>query len=188
MFIVIEGADGTGKSTLCPLLSDIIGAVSCKTPPDHYEKSRKLIDKSASPAEKYAYYKTGVIETSKYIRKLLAEGKHVVVDRYWLTTFIYHEIIGVPVRRSDFKDIIEPDLTILLSMHIDIQLQRMHQRGLSIRDRNMIDKQETISLAYYRNILKYNLPFIALNTGIIGQDDCASICAEIINSIISRSR
>ena len=185
MFIVIDGADGTGKTTLCPILAKTIGAVALRTPPEHFEKSREKIDRNASPLEKYNYYKAGVIETSKDIRKLAIEGKHVVIDRYWLTTIVYHEIIGVPTHRADFGDIIEPDLTIILTLNIDIQIQRMHTRGLSIRDEQMIEKQEIITAGYYRNIRKYNLPFVVLNTGLMTPEKCTSVCANIIKSMVN---
>ncbi len=183
MFIVIEGADGTGKSTLCPLLADALGAVAFRTPPEHYETSRDKIDRHASPAEKYDYYKAGVIEASHDIRRLVDDGKHVVVDRYWLTTIIYHEILGVQARRSDFRDIIEPDLTILLSLNAELQIPRMHSRGLTVRDQQMIDKQEAIAAAYYRTILKYKVPFVALDTGHLSSDQCVSVCVGIIRSL-----
>ncbi len=122
------------------------------------------------------------MEASSHISRLIQGGAHVVVDRYWLTTMIYHEIIGVPVKRSDFDGILEPDLTILLSLDAETQTARMQKRGLTIRDIQMVGKHESIAVAYYRHILSHKIPFVALDGTALGPDDLARVCADIVRS------
>jgi len=67
-------------------------------------------------------------------------------------------------------------------LNVTIQLKRIHQRGLSIRDKQTIEKQETISMSYYRNLLKYNVPFVIMDTGHISPTECVNMCVEMIHS------
>ncbi len=180
MFIVLEGADGTGKSTLCSSLVKRLGAVHYATPPKKQMEIRTSIDRNATADEHYRFYRDGVYDASNEISDILNSGKDVVCDRYWLTTYTYHQIMGIEVSADDFKRVVMPDLTVLLTLNIEVQIARILKRGITVGDRRMLDKQKELSVAYYENILKFNIPFVAIDT----QCFLPEICTDIVISAI----
>lgn len=135
MIIALEGVDGSGKTTTCGFLVQAIGAVYQATPPPEYMKLRRDIDSNASDWERYRFYLAGVQAASLELVRLQAEGKTVVLDRYWMTTVAYRRANGIPAIREHFGDIIEPDILVYLDVNPEVQLQRMVHRGLSVGDR-----------------------------------------------------
>lgn len=176
MFLVLEGADGTGKSTLCDILAQKLDAISYATPPKKYLDLRTHIDKNSTDEESYNFYKSGIYDASNEISALLNGGNKVVCDRYWLSTYSCHQVIGVPVAISDFKSVVSPTLTVILALNHQVQVDRMIHRGMSVGDRRLLDKQRDITAAFYRNALEFNIPFIMIDT----QRFLPEACAEII--------
>ena len=182
MFIVLEGADGTGKSTLCSVLSKKLGATPYACPPKKYQELRTSIDRNVSAEEHYRFYLNGNYDASKEIAELLKKGEKVVCDRYWLSTYTYHQIMGVPVSRSDFQSIIFPTLTVLLAVKHEVQIARMFHRGMSVGDIRALEKQREIADMYYRNVLEFNIPFLFLDTQRFSPEACAEIVARTLES------
>ena len=87
-FLVIEGVDGAGKTSIAQALVKSVGVRYFKTPGEHYGGIRKYVDESASPAAKFFYYISSVLNASDQISKAL-QTSHVVCDRYlWKRTRI----------------------------------------------------------------------------------------------------
>lgn len=118
MFIVIEGADGSGKTTIAKQLAEKYNAIYTAEPTDS-----KLHDLN------------GFIEDRKkhdiQIKKWLGEGKNVVCDRYKYSTLVYQQLEGF-----DLDELIElnhdsliPDLTIVLDYPVEVLMQRLEERG-----------------------------------------------------------
>src|SRR3989344_8053595 len=164
MFIVLEGADGTGKTTLCNILAERLGATPYASPPKKYQKIRASVDRNATAEEHYQFYRNGTYDASDEITVLLNNGKKVVCDRYWLSTYTYHQVMGVPVSVEDFQSIVAPTLTVLLVLNHETQIERMLNRGMTVGDIRVLDKQKDVNLAYYRNILEFRIPFIVIDT------------------------
>lgn len=180
MFIALEGADGTGKTTLCDTLSERLGATSYATPPKKYLELRTRVDKDAPADEHYRFYRDGVYDASDEIATLLRDGGKVVCDRYWLTTYTYHQAMGVPVSRADFSSVIVPTLTVVLALNHETQIGRMLHRGMSVGDRRVLDKQQEIAVAFYRNVLDFNIPFLIIDTQRFSCEACVEIIARAI--------
>jgi thymidylate kinase len=182
MFLVLEGGDGTGKSTLREVLVQKLGAIPYSTPPAKYLVDRHRVDELASPEEHYRFYRDGIYDASAEIEELLHNGKTVVCDRYWLTTYTYHRIMGVRVSADDFKSVVAPDLTVILALSHSMQVERMTQRGLSAGDHRMIDKQREIASAFYNDAIDLDIPFIVIDTK-FSPESCADIVATAIKAI-----
>ena len=138
MFVVLEGIDGVGKSTVTRIVAETLGFVPYATPPKEYMERRREIDLNGSPQEKFNFFRDGVLVAATEIRQLISEGKSVICDRYWMTTYVYHKVIGVQVTEEGFANLLQPDLTILLTASPEHQLQRLIERGMSINDTQMV--------------------------------------------------
>lgn len=180
MFLVLEGVDCTGKSTVCRLLSNTLGAEMYVTPPKQIVSRRENVDRFANAEDHYAFYAEGNIISSKEIQDLLNARKFVVCDRYWLTTFVYHLAMGLDLSVSDFDTIVQPDLTVLLTVTPEIQAARFIMRGMSAGDRRMLNSQKKLASLY-----EEFLPQIPGRTACIrteeltAQDTCDAILALI---------
>ncbi len=185
MFIVIEGIDCTGKSTISKLLAKYTDSVLYKTPPKNISAKRDKVDANASPAGHYLFYLDGIHTASKEIWEFLASGKDVVCDRYWLSTYVYHVVMGLSVNIDDFSKITQPDLTVLLLVSKDIQVKRFIKRGMSIGDRRMINRQFELAREYKRVITKFEIPHLIINTDHNNPDD---VVEKILAHIESRAQ
>ncbi len=181
MFVALEGADGSGKTTLCGILAERLGAKPYATPPKKFSQLREGVDKNASNEKHYEFYRDGIYEASDEIDAMLKAGCKIVSDRYWLTTYTYHQIMGVSVSKSDFASIVQPMLTIILALNHEVQIERMLNRGMSIGDRRVLDKQREIGALFYKNALELSTPFIVIDTQRFSPNDCADIAVTAIN-------
>lgn len=179
MFIAIEGGDGTGKSTLTTQLANKLGGRAYATPPHKYRKYRDEVDRTSPPKEHYDYYRDSILDASEEIRELMSQKNCVVCDRYWISTVTYHEVMGVSVNLDDFKEIVRPDVTILLVASPNEQIRRMVARGMSAGDKRMLDQQREISLGFFRNLTLTNTPFISIDTGRFSVDESIRIVSSI---------
>lgn len=182
MFVALEGADGCGKTTLCTTLVERLGATAYATPPKKYFLLRERVDRSASAEEHYRFYRDGIYDASDEIGEILKSGSKVVSDRYWLTTFTYHQVMSVSVSKNDFASIVQPTLTVILALNHEVQIERMLRRGMSVGDRRVLDKQREIASAFYRNALDLNIPFIVIDTQCFSPARCADIVMAALGS------
>jgi len=174
-FVALEGADGTGKSTLCTILAERLGAREYATPPEKYLESRHNMDANATDSEHYYFYRDGIYDASREITALLQDGGKVVCDRYWLSTYTYHQVMGVDVRVNDFAQVVQPTMTIILSLNDEVQAHRMSSRGLTAGDRRLFDRRQELTMAFYRNALRFNIPFIVIDAQRFSPTQCADI-------------
>ncbi len=182
MFVTLEGADGCGKTTLCSTLAERMEATAYATPPKKYLQMREMVDKNASAEEHYRFYRDSIYDASDEIGTILQSGKKVVSDRYWLTTYTYHRVMGVSVPKDDFASIVQPDLTVILALDHNVQMKRMLHRGMSVGDRRVLDKQREITKAFYQVVLELGVPFIVIDTQRFSPDRCADIVVAALGS------
>ncbi|KKQ21261.1 MAG: hypothetical protein US33_C0006G0011 [Parcubacteria group bacterium GW2011_GWC1_36_9] len=180
MFVALEGADGTGKTTLCDVLAEKLKATPYATPPKKYMKLRTQIDKDASADEHYRFYRDGVYDASQEIDKLLKNNGRVVCDRYWLTTYTYHQVMGVKVSKDDFQSVIVPTLTIILALDHEVQIDRILRRGASVGDHRVFYKQKEIATAFLQNALEFNIPFVLLDTQRFSPEACVELIVKAL--------
>src|SRR5437763_10665397 len=81
-FLVIEGCNGVGKSTITEYLSDRLGASTFHYPPEFVSFRRDVhLDESVAPLPRVAYYLAATLHLSDLVRAQLKQS-HVVCDRY----------------------------------------------------------------------------------------------------------
>lgn len=136
-FIVFEGVDGSGKTTIGKKLAQEIGGVYIRTPSEGYRPARSYVDSSNSSEAKLLFYLSSVVHASHQIA-LSRQTKPVVCDRYVWSTLIPHSAYhGVDLSLLEnslgfiTKTLEIPTHTVLLTVSEDEQLRR-----LGLRDEN----------------------------------------------------
>jgi len=179
MFFVLEGADGTGKSTQAKKLAKCFGAVSYTLPKEFRERSSH-IKNHAQPADQYKFFRDGVCAASAEVEILLDKGFMVIADRYWVTTLTYFETMGQDAKVDHFSDLLMPNLTFLLSADPDSQVMRITERGLEKGDRVLLDRQLELSARLYQNLVRYRQPFVAVDTVAFSEDETSNLIEGVI--------
>lgn len=91
IFIVLEGIDGSGKSSISKELSTRLGAQYYRCPPRILLPLRKIADNSPYFI-RYLYYLLGNFIAQREIRALLNRSS-VVCDWYVFSTIAYHSVL-----------------------------------------------------------------------------------------------
>ena len=150
-FIVVEGPEGAGKSTLVRWLGTELRAEGGKvltvrepggTP--LAEAARKLALKSrherAYAAELFLFLAARADLVERVIRPALADGQMVIADRFGLSTIAY-QVAGRGLPRADVEAALRvatggltPDLTLVLDVPVSVGRERQRNAG-KVKDR-----------------------------------------------------
>ncbi len=153
MFIVIEGIDGTGKSTQARRLAVWLEAqgreVVVSREPTDGPWGRKLRESAASgrlaPADELDYFlKDRQQHVTELIAPALAAGKVVILDRYYFSSMAYQGCRGfdpAEIRRLNEAIAPVPDLLLILDLEVDVALGRIGARGDSA---NEFEKRDSL--------------------------------------------
>lgn len=130
MFIVVEGLDGTGKSTTAKSLASSLNAVFLNTPLDKFKAVRPALEDiyGDESLARQLFYASTAISSSNRVSQAMKEAEHVVIDRYWYSTQVYHSwrTNGQHFQLLEVEDqLVKPDLTIYLSLPLDARRERV---------------------------------------------------------------
>ena len=140
-FIVIDGIDGTGKSTQVRLLAEWIAAqgrqVIVSREPTDGPWGKQLRESAASgrlaPAEELEYFLNDRRQhVDELIAPALALGKVVILDRYYFSTMAYQGARGfdpAEIRRLNEAFAPLPYLLLILDLEVADAHQRIGSRG-----------------------------------------------------------
>lgn len=142
-FIVIEGLDGSGQSTQAGLLRNFLtekgyGVVLTKEPTQDSQaglKIRQILDKKIAGLAPQRLQELFAEDRKEHLKKViipaLRQGKVVVSDRYFFSSFAYGAGSG-----AELEELIKlnegclmPDLTIILKVNPEVCMERIDQRG-----------------------------------------------------------
>ena len=141
LFIVLEGIDGTGKSTQAHLLADWFRAqgrevVASREPTDgpwgRQIRATAATGRLAPEEELELFLKDRREHVEQLIAPALAAGKVVILDRYYFSTMAYQGSRGfdpaeIRARNEAFAP--RPDLLLILDLDVDRALERIGARG-----------------------------------------------------------
>lgn len=154
MFIVIEGGDAAGKTTVIegikqrlsenkiePLTTDNTFILKSPTPP--FAEMWRTIDKTAhlDPLTRFYFFRTIAQNDSAVVKQLLQEGKHVILERYIFSTAAFNETFDKYSGVSDpnllsknhlsYRGLLKPDIAFLLDVPDEIRNHRIFDRAKS---------------------------------------------------------
>jgi len=164
LLIALEGIDGCGKSTqavrLVAALADRgVSAVTFREPGDSEfgrELRRVFVEgRDISPEEEMRLFlEDRRIDVRDNIAPALAAGRHVVMDRYYLSSVVYQGALGLDpemIRTKNEAIAPRPDLTLILDLPVDVALQRIAaSRGQanSFEGREYLEKVRDLYLVF----------------------------------------
>lgn len=148
-FVVLEGIDGTGKTTLCAALERRLRAAGREVvrsfePTRSTPHGLRLRELAASGREGVTveeevdlFVADRTEHLARVIRPALDAGRIVLVDRYFYSTMAYQGARGADVaaiRRRHAAFAPEPDLLVLLELDVDEALRRITEKRGSTPD------------------------------------------------------
>ena len=154
-FIVIEGLDGSGQSTQANLLNDFLTkkglkVILTKEPTKDSEAGRKIrevLDKKekmepSQLQELFAQDRKEHLEN--LILPALKEGKIVISDRYFFSSFAYGTASGLDLEWliKINNNFLLPDITFLLKVSPEVCLERIAKRN---QERTIFEEKEKLA-------------------------------------------
>ncbi|MDD1747723.1 MAG: dTMP kinase [Methanomassiliicoccales archaeon] len=147
VFVVFEGIDGSGKSTVAKMVFDILSedlpsrVVLTAEPTESFigKAVRHANQNGADELAEALLFVADRAEHTKEIRAWLSQGKVVLCDRYYASTIAYQgallkERMGGARKAVEWLKamnepaIVQPDLTLLLTVSVSTAIERLNSR------------------------------------------------------------
>jgi dTMP kinase len=171
MFIVIEGIDGSGKSTQSRILKEKLpDALLLREPGGTItgEKIRNLLLNPESlmgdRTEMLLFNAARAELHEEIINPALTAGKDVIMDRWAWSTFAYQ---GLRMPQEKIQEVVAfasmdvwPDLTVILDLPVEEALKRTHKHKDRIEQRSL-DYHQSVRLQYQKLAMRYS--FVVLD-------------------------
>ncbi|MBS3819191.1 dTMP kinase [bacterium] len=141
VLIVLEGIDGSGKTTQARMLLDKlqkkeVEAVYLQEPSEskwgQEIKKKAAVKNSLSPEEELdLFLKDRKENVEKNIKPALKKNQVVILDRYYFSTMAYQGAKGIDlqlIRKKNEEIIVPPDLIFVLDINAQNGLRRLQNR------------------------------------------------------------
>ena len=162
IFIVFEGLDGSGKSTCAKRVAAELGAELMTTPSVALRAYRDDIISSFAGCQEAAqlFYLATVFAASARAERLLAAGRSVVLDRYFLSTQAYAGFRGSTLDLDGLAhDLLPADITVILDVPLETRRQRLSARGTTQADRETMSSEANARL-HRAHSERFGLPVV----------------------------
>ncbi len=193
MLIVIEGIDGSGKTTMAKFIEEELKKrgydVVVFKEPTNSEWGRRIRkafkNRNLRPEDELELFIKDRIWDVKYnILPALKAGKIVVMDRYYYSTIAYQGALGIDpdyIRKLNEKIAPKPDLVIILDIKPETALERIRMRG---------DKPNRFEdLEYLRRVREIFLSLKNKNIIIIDAErDMEEVKSDVLNVVLKYIR
>ena len=193
LFIVIEGIDGTGKSTQAKRLGDWFTAqgreVVLSREPTTGPWGRRIretfLTGRLTPDEELACF---LNDRRQHVEELigpsLAAGKVVILDRYYFSTMAYQGARGfdpADIRRQNEAFAPVPDVLVILDLDVDSALERIGARGDTA---NEFEKRENLERCREIFLSLKEEPFVRVISSTGTLDEVAAKVRETLESVL----
>jgi dTMP kinase len=145
LFIVMEGLDGSGQTTQVAFLKDYLEkkgykVVSTKEPTkdsDAGKKIREILDEKVK-IDPLELQKLFIEDRKEHLNNLiipaLKEGKMVISDRYYFSTFAFgsSDDLSMDELIEMNKKFLSPDLIVILKVSPKVCVERINKRGEAV--------------------------------------------------------
>lgn len=156
-FLVVEGCNGVGKSTVVEYLKGRTGALSFHYPPEFVSFRRAVrLDEALAPLPRLTYYLAATLHLSDLVRCQLEET-HVICDRYLaspLSLMLAETAIDETETRNFVKPfesyLCKPDLTLLVTAEHAEASARINHRSLQTNQLTPVAKMTLESGELFR--------------------------------------
>jgi dTMP kinase len=168
-FIVFEGLDGSGQSTQVNLLKKLLEEKSKKViatkEPTLDSQSGKKIREALD--EKIKFEPMSLQELYTQDRKehlenkvipALKEGKVVISDRYFFSTFAYGSSEGLDMEKliEMNSDFLMPDIVFFLKVRPEVCVERIEKRGEGVKLFEKKEKLEKVEEKYMALVKRFD--------------------------------
>jgi dTMP kinase len=192
LFIVIEGIDGTGKSTQAKRLGEWFTSqgreVVLSREPTDGPWGKKLRQSAAtgrlSPELELEYF---LHDRRQHVNELiapaLAHGKVVILDRYYFSTMAYQGVRGfdpLEIRRKNEAFAPVPDLLLILDLDVDAALDRIGVRGDTA---NEFEKRDSLVRCREIFLSLADEPFSRVVSSLGSLDDVTTRIRDIVSAL-----
>ncbi|WP_343183381.1 dTMP kinase [Buchnera aphidicola] len=196
-FIVVEGMEGSGKTTACKKIKEILlskmikNVIIVRQPGSTFisEKIRSLIKSDCKHEKLNKYSELLLLYSARFqllkniIQPQLKKGNWIISDRHNLSSIAYQRG-GQGIQNSLIKKLIKitnkfakPDLTIFFDVNQKIGLKR-------ILFRSKLDRIEKKSYLFFSKVRKYYLRYISSESKKIIIN--ANLNLKIVNKILKK--
>ncbi|MBW2971550.1 hypothetical protein KY359_00810 [Candidatus Woesearchaeota archaeon] len=183
-FILFEGIDHTGKTTISTRLAERFGGFYLHTPPEELKAARPFFD-SLDFQSNLAYYLTGNHLVAYAVQQNREDGP-VFLDRYFYSTVAFHSArMGVNLDNLLERMAVVPDRIFFLTADVDESLRRMGITGDSragFHERELLAKMS----ANYDRLFSGNPSVLEIDTTERSLEDVYSQVLEDVTAFLKR--
>jgi dTMP kinase len=142
IFIVFEGIDGSGKTTLSEMLFEYfikndIPAVLDHEPTDGQwgNRIRVMLQQDSVNADELLklFLNDREDDVKKIIQPALDDGKAIILDRYYFSNAAYQGAMGIPpvsiIQENKIKNFPKPDRVYFIDVDPELALKRINRRN-----------------------------------------------------------
>lgn len=135
LFIVFEGLDACGKSTLSTKFAQQHQLRLIKAVPKELKSWLPKIANTELPEATFSFFTLCNFMRAIEINQALKEGESIIMDRYFYTSYAYHkELLGGDLPRSilelyGIQDLPHPDMVVFLDVPKAVRSARISKCG-----------------------------------------------------------
>lgn len=170
-FIVFEGLDACGKTTLSSLYSKEVNTiVHNAVVPEAYDL-RKVIDSYESKESAFLFFLLNNLLKSREVANV-SNDEGIIFDRYVFSTLAYQLImLGEDVVKNIFdtlkinEKILLPELIVFVKADIDTIKKRIETRDGTVQwYGDAVTKSSNVESAYHKVFKWFNIPIVEVDT------------------------
>ena len=189
LIIAIEGIDGSGKTTIAKELASALSGTYIATPPSPFKIHQDFFEeKERAVLSRFFYYIGSLWESWKEI-EAESRTKIVVLDRYLLSTNIYHQTL-VNSNDIEYKYIIQDtmnsgappnaDINIVLDVSEKIAIERLKNKKQKVFD-EQLEQNRDLQKKLAEKFRNYS--DVVINTDKKSINEIVNECIQIINQL-----